>query len=535
MAFKAKLISAEQAASMIGDGMTVCPVGMTLVSVPETIFKAMEKRFLETGSPRDLTYVHSCGQCDRIHGNTHLAHEGMVKRIIGSHWGLSPAWMELISSNKVEAYCIPQGQMTHLYRAIACGQPGEITHIGIGTFVDPREEGGKMNERTKALPDISEVIEIGGKEYMFYKSFPIDVVLIRGTCCDEMGNLTTDEEAMKLELMPAVLAAKRSGGIVIAQVKYVVQTGTLHPKQVVVPGVFIDAVVRCENPEEEHRQTSSWYFDPAYCGDIREPSSAVTSLPHSVRKVVGRRGVMEMYPGCVINLGTGIPNDVVGAIVAEEGLSQDVMVTVESGIYGGTQAGGVDFGIGKNLYAMIEHDKQFDYYNGAGVDITYMGAGEMDKEGNVNATKMGPRCTGAGGFIDITTNAKHVVFLATFTASGLEVDVSGGKLCIVKEGRIKKFVNRVAQISYNGRIARKKGQRMHYITERAVFELTQEGPMLTEIAPGIDLQKDILDQMEFTPLISDHLREMPSSLFREEPVGLREIVLSKNLGQEAVL
>ena len=423
--------------------------------------------------------------------------------------------------------------MTHLYRAMACGQPGEISHIGVGTFIDPRVEGGKMNERTKALPDISEIIEIGGREYMLYRSFPIDVVIIRGTSCDEMGNLTTDEEAMKLELMPAVLAAKRNGGTVIAQVKHVVQTGTLHPKSVVVPGIFVDAVVRCENPEEEHRQTSSWYFDPAYCGDIREPAGAATPLPHTVRKVVGRRGAMEMYPGCVINLGTGIPNDVVGSVIAEEGLGEDVMVTVESGIYGGTQAGNVDFGIGKNLYAMIEHDKQFDYYNGAGVDITYMGAGEMDREGNVNSTKMGPRCTGAGGFIDITTNAKHVVFLATFTASGLKVDFPDGRLRIMQEGGIKKFVNHVAQISYNGRIARQKGQKMHFITERAVFELMPEGPMLTEIAPGIDLERDILGQMEFTPLISPNIREIPVSIFRPERFGLRDIVLSKQKDEEA--
>lgn len=529
MAIKAQFITAAEAAEMIGDGMTVCPVGMTLVSAAESILKAIEQRFLETGHPCQLTYVHSCGQCDRARGNAHLAHEHLVSRIIGSHWGLSPQWMELISQEKVEAYCLPQGQVTHLYRAMAGGKPGEISHIGLGTFIDPRLGGGKMNERTQRLEDISEIVTIGGQEYMFYHAIPLDVVIIRGTTCDEMGNLTTDDEAMKLELLPAVLAAKRFGGKVIAQVRQVAQTGTLHPKQVVVPGVFIDAVVKCEDPEEEHRQTSSWYFHPGYCGDLREPLDALEPLPLSIRKVIGRRGALEMYPGCIINMGTGIPNDVMGAIIAEEGLNDDIMPTVESGIYGGVQAGGVDFGIGKNLYAMIEHDKQFDYYNGAGVDITYMGAGEMDAEGNVNATKMGPRCTGAGGFVDITTNAKHVVFLSTFTASGLSVSFEGGRVTIVQEGRIKKLVKKVAQISYNGRIAREKGQKMHFITERAVFTLTPEGPMLTELAEGVNLQRDILDQMDFVPLISPRLKKIPNWLYQDGICGIREYIMQKGV------
>lgn len=524
---KANFLSAEQAVAIIQDGMTVCPVGMTLVSAAESILKIIEKSFLESGHPRDLTYLHSCGQCDRKRGNAHLAHEGLVKRVIGSHWGLSPQWMDMISGEKVEAYCLPQGQVTHLYRAMACGQPGEISHIGLGTFVDPRIEGGKMNERTRALGDIVDVMEIDGKEYLFYKAIPIDVCIIRGTVCDEMGNLTTDDEAMKLELLPAVMAAKRYGGKVLAQVKHVVQTGTLHPKKITVPGVFIDGIVLSDNPEEDHMQTSSWYFDPSYCGDIRVPLDTIEPLPNNIRKLIGRRGVLELYERCVINLGTGIPNDVVGSIIAEEGLSDDVVVTVESGIYGGVQKGGIDFGIGKNLLAMIEHDKQFDYYNGAGVDITFMGAGEMDAKGNVNATKMGPRCTGLGGFADITANAKHVVFLSTFTASGLNVDFSEGKLRIQSEGTIKKLVKEVAQISYNGELARKRKQKMHFVTERAVFELREEGPVLVEIAEGIDLQRDVLDQMEFTPLISPNLARIPAFLLQDGVCGIRDYILNK--------
>ena len=527
MAFQANIVTAQTAARLIQDGSTLCTVGMTLISASESVLKAIEQEFQTTGHPANLTFVHSAGQCDRTRGNQHLAHPGLVKRIIGSHWGLAPRWMDLISNDQVEAYCLPQGQMTHLYRAMAGGKSGEMSKIGLGTFVDPRVEGGKMNDRTRQLPDISTVVEVAGEEYLFYHEIPLDTVIIRGTYCDEMGNLTTDDEAMKLEILPAVMAAKRYGGKVIAQVRQVVSTGTLHPKKVVVPGVFIDAIVVCEDPQQDHRQTSSWYFDPSFSGDVRVPASSITPLEHSIRKVIGRRAVMEMYPGCVINLGTGIPNDVVGAIVAEEAVGDEIMITVESGIYGGVQAGGIDFGIGKNLLAMIEHDRQMDYYNGAGVDITYMGAGEIEFACHVNATKMGPRCTGAGGFIDITQNAKHVVFCSTFTTGGLEVAFEDGQLKIVQEGKIRKLVNQVAQISYNGELARKKNQKMHFVTERAVFELTQEGLMLTEIAPGVDLDKDILGQMDFKPLISDNLKLMPEAIFRQPAFGLGDILKGK--------
>lgn len=525
---KNNFITAEQAAELFQDNRTVCTVGMTLVSASESILKALEKRFLETGHPANMTLLHSCGQSDRKDGIQHFAHEGFVTRIIGSHWGLQPRWMDMIAGDKVEAYCLPQGQIAQLYRSMACGLPGKMSRVGLGTFVDPRLEGGKMNARTKALPDIVDVIQVKGEEYMFYNAIPIDYCIIRGTVCDEMGNLTTDEEAMKLEVLPAVLAAKRFGGKVIAQVREVAQTGTINPKNVVVPGVFIDAVVVCDNPREDHRQTSSWYFDPSYSGQLRVPQASIEPPPFNERKFIARRAAMEVDRGCVINLGTGIPNDMVGKVCNEEGIAADIMITVESGIYGGVQAGGVDFGIGQNLLAMITHHEQMDYYNGAGVDVTFMGAGELDQDGNVNATRMGPRCTGAGGFIDITQNAKKVVFCATFTASGAEYDFSDGKLRIVREGKIRKMVRKVAQVSFNGEIARAKGQQVVFVTERCVFRLEKEGVVLTEIAPGVDLHRDILEQMEFKPIISDELKTMDAALFRQEgPFGLKERLLGK--------
>ena len=524
---KANFISAAESVSMLQDGKTICTIGMTLISASEAILKEIEKSFLETGHPKNLTLVHSCGQSDRKDGIQHFAHVGLVTRIIGSHWGLQPRWMEMISKNQVEAYCLPQGQIAQLYRSMACGLPGKMSKVGLGTFVDPRVEGGKMNDRTKALGDIVDILEYKGQEYMFYNEIPLDVCIIRGTVCDEMGNLTTDEEAMKLEVLAAVMATKRYGGKVIAQVKSVAQTGTLNPKSVTVPGVFIDAIVVCENPLVDHRQTSSWYFDPSYSGQLRVPSGTTPPLPSSERKFIGRRACMEIYNGAVVNLGTGIPNDCVGKICNEEGISDDIMITVESGIYGGVQAGGIDFGIGQNLYAMIGHHEQMDYYNGAGVDITFMGLGELDKEGNVNSTKMGPRCTGAGGFIDITQNAKKVVFCGTFTASGADYRFADGKLTILNEGKIRKMVSEVAQISFNGKLSRAKGQDVVIVTERAIFKLVPEGVMLIEIAPGIDLEKDVLALMDFEPIISKDLKVIDADLYKEGTFGLKNKMCSK--------
>jgi propionate CoA-transferase len=525
---KAKFISAREAAEMFEDGKTVCPIAMTLVSASESILKELEKRFLETGHPNNLTLLHSCGQSDRQRGIQHFAHEGFVKRIIGSHWGLQPRWMDMIANNQVEAFCMPQGQIAQLYRSMACGLPGKMSRVGLGTFIDPRLEGGKMNDRTRNLPDLVDVMTWKGEEYLFYNAIPIDYCLIRGTSVDDMGNLTTDEEAMKLEVIAGVLAARRFGGKVIAQAKYRAQTGTLNPKSVTVPGVFIDAVVICDNPQEDHRQTSSWFFDPSYSGQLRVPLTEIESPPFNVRKYIARRACMEIYPGAIINLGTGIPNDMVGKVCNEEGISDDIMITVESGMYGGVQAGGIDFGIAQNLYAMIPHHEQMDYYNGAGVDITFMGAGELDEEGNVNATKMGKRCTGAGGFIDITQNAKKVVFCAAFTASGPEYSFSPQGIKIEKEGSVRKMVKKAAQISFNGLIARKKGQKVVYVTERAVFELKSEGVVLTEIAPGIDLQKDVLDLMDFKPIISKDLKIGSTDLFKDGPFGLRDTIFARN-------
>jgi propionate CoA-transferase len=521
-----QFLSGSEAAERIQDGQTLLTVGMTLIGVSESVLTPLEQRFQDTGHPRNLTLFHAAGQSDRDRGIQHLAHIGMTKRIIGSHWGLAPKWMELISGNQVEAYCIPQGQVTHLLRDMGSGLKGHISKVGLGTFIDPRIEGGKMNSRTRELPDLIEFIEFQGEEYLFYHQIPIDVCLIRGTTADENGNITFEDEAMKLEVLPAVLATKRFGGKVIVQVKRVASKGTLHPKKVVIPGIFVDMVVVSDNPEVDHRQTSSFYFDPAYSGDIRVPLNGMEFTPLTARKIVGRRAAMELKPYSIINLGTGIPNDEIGGVIMEEEVSDDVFVTVESGVYGGVPIGGVDFGIAKNMEALIEHTSQFDFYIGTGVDYTFMGVGQMDRYGNVNATKFAGRSTGAGGFIDITQFAKNVVFCTTFTVRGLTIEVSDGRLQITKEGSEKKFVNKVEQISFNGKLAMEKGQNVVVVTERAVFQLTKDGWELVEIAPGVDLERDILKQMEFEPSIS-HLAVTNPSVYYKQPFGLKNLLKEK--------
>lgn len=526
-----KFVTAQEAVEMIKDGSTVCTIGMTLISASETILKEIERRFLDEGHPRDLTLFHTCGQAamKQPFGIQHFAHEGLLKRIIGGHWGQSNHIMDLIAQNKIEAFNLPQGQMANMFHSMALREPGKLSKVGLGTYIDPRLEGGKMNQRTKECGyDTVDIVEVCGEEYIRYKEVPIDTLIIRGTTADENGNITTEEEGMMLEVLPAVFATKRFGGKVIAQVKRVVKAGTVNPKAVTVPCAFVDAVVVCPNPIEEHRQTYSWYYDPSYSGQGFAPESASTPAESGIRKFIARRALMELIPDQAINIGTGIPNDVVGPIIAEEGVQDKVLITVESGMYGGVPAQTIDFGISMNAMAIINHDRQFEFYNGTGIDYTFMGAGEMDAEGNINSTRMGDKAPGAGGFIDITATAKNVIFCSTFTGVGLktEFDVENG-LRITNEGKIKKLVKEVQQISYCGKRALANGQKMLYVTERAVFEMTPEGPMLVEIAKGVDLQKDILDQMEFKPLIAENLREIPTSIYCEGPYGLKEILEKK--------
>ncbi|MDW7739310.1 MAG: CoA-transferase [Bacillota bacterium] len=523
MIILSKVKTADEAVSFIKDNATLGISLMGLAGWPEEVAQALERRFLETGAPRDLTVVSSSGAGDsRDRGVTRLGYEGLVKKWIAGHMGQAPRMRKLVEENKIEAYNLPQGVIVQLWREIAAKRPGLITKVGLGTFVDPRVEGGKMNSIT--VEDIVKVIEIENEEYLFYKTFQVDVALIRGTVADENGNLTMDKEGIFLETLPLAQATKNCGGIVIAQAEYIAQPNTIHPKRVKVPGILIDHVVQCKDTYN-HFQTEGVYFNPSFAGDIRVPLSALPPLTLNERKVIARRAAMELSPDAIVNLGIGISADV-AAVAAEERAADLMHLTTESGTIGGVPASPPDFGHAYNAEAIIEHHVQFDYYDGGGIDLTFLGMAQADKDGNINVTRFSNRVIGSGGFINISQNAKKVVFCGSFTASGLEVSVANNRLNIINEGKIQKFVDKVDQITYSGGYARKIKQPALYVTERAVFSLEQEGLTLIEIAPGVDLEKDVLAQMGFKPRISPNLKTMPVNIFSDSWGELRKIIQS---------
>lgn len=507
----------EEAVSMIKDGSVVAVEGFVGVGHPEEITSGMEKIFLEKGAPRDLTLIYAAGQGDtKDRGLNHLAHEGLLKRIIGGHWALAPKLQKMALENKVEAYNLPQGVIAQLFRDIAAKKVGVITHVGLKTFIDPRVEGGKLNEVTK--DDIVKVVNIEGKERLFYPSIPIDVAILRATYADEKGNLSMEKEAATLEAVSMAQAAKNSGGIVIAQVESIVKAGSLDPKLVKIPAFYVDAVVVAK--PENHTQTFGEVYNPSYTGDVKVPVDAVKPMAMNERKIISRRAAMELTPDVAVNLGIGLPEGIAN-VANEEGIGDMMTLTVEAGPVGGVPAGGQSFGASTNVDCILDEPYQFDFYDGGGLDIAFLGLAQCDKAGNVNVSKFGPKIAGCGGFINITQNSKKVVYCGTFTAGGLKVEVKDSKLVIKQEGRTKKFIPQVEQITFSGDYAKESGQQVMYITERAVFELRAEGLVLTEIAPGMDLEKDVLALMDFKPIVAKDLKTMDARIFREEVMGLK--------------
>lgn len=507
MTTRAKFMSADQAVSLIPDGATVGLIGGGGgLCEASLLHERCEARFLETGHPSNLTVVHSLGIGDREQtGMSRFAHEGMVKRVIGGHWVWSPQMQKLAAENRIEAYVLPGGVAMQLMREIASGRPGLFTHVGLGTFCDPRLEGGRMNEA--ATEPLVELAEIGGQEYLRYLPFPVHVCLLKGSAADEDGNISLDEEPANVDTAAMAMAVRNSGGVVIVQVRQRVPAGSLGARQVRIPSAMVDAIV----VDPDQRQGYEIVNDPSISGQQLRPEPLPPMPGFSLRQIIARRARRELRPGVVVNYGFGIPDEV-ATLVAAEGRQGQYYQTIEHGTYGGTLLTGNLFGYARNPTCMIDGPSQFDFYSGGGLDIAFLGFGEFDGHGDVNASKLGGLPVGPGGFIDIAQNARKVVFCGTFDARGSQIGAGEGRLRIDQHGTVRKLVDRVAQVTFSGQQATKRGQEVIYVTERAVFALRPDGLHLTEIAPGVDLRSDILDRIGFTPIIGA-LTEMDSALF----------------------
>ena len=513
-----KIMSAREAIeSYIHDGMSLGFSGFLGSAHAEEVTKQIGESFLETGHPRNLTILYAAGQGDGAQlGLNHLGEEGLLRRVIGGHWGLVPRLQKLALENKLAAYNLPQGVISHLFREIAAGRPGVLTHVGLKTFVDPRLEGGKLNDAARESGDLVELLQIGGEEKLLYKAVPVDIAVIRATYADTAGNCTMEHEGVTTEALSIAQAAKNSGGKVLVQVKKVVEYGTLDPRLVKIPGIYVDAVVVAS--DENHKQTYGTYYNPAYSGECRVPVDSLAPMALDERKIIARRAAMELVPNAVVNLGIGMPEGV-ASVAAEEGL-QGMVLTTESGTIGGIPAGGKDFGVTTNADCILDEPYQFDFYDGGGLDVAFLGLAQMDRAGNINVSKFGPKIAGCGGFINITQNARKVVYCGTFKAGSLKLGVSNGELQILSEGKVKKLIDQVEQVTFSGEYSKANGQQVLYITERAVFKLTDQGVELTEIAPGVDLEKDVLAQMDFVPVMKD-VKLMDQRIFQNQLMGLQ--------------
>lgn len=525
-----KVTSPADAAALIKDGDTITTSGFVGTGVPDELLAAIEARFLEKQEPRDLTLFFAAGQGDgKTRGLNRLGHEGLLKQVIGGHWGLIPKVAALAVEGKIKGWNLPQGVISQLYRDIAAGKPGTLSRVGLETFVDPRNGGGAINEIS--LEPQVELMQIRGEDMLFYLARKISVALLRGTTGDEAGNVTMEREALILDNLAQAMAVKNSGGLVIVQVERIAASGTLPARDVHIPGILVDAVVvaRAEN----HPQTYGTPFSHAFTNRIKSPSGEIPTMALDARKIIARRAAFELPVNGVVNLGIGMPEGV-SSVAAEEGMIEHLTLTAEPGVVGGQPASGLDFGAAINTDAIIPQNNQFDFYDGGGLDMACLGMAQVDQVGNVNVSRFGPRLAGAGGFINISQNARALVFTGTFTTGGLKIETTDDGLRIVQEGNSKKFLKAVDQITFSGARAGRLGQSVLYVTERCVFELTQAGLELTEVAPGIELERDILSQMESRPII-EKLSEMDPRIFAEGEMGLRTDLLHLDLPDRIAL
>lgn len=519
----AKIVSAQEAVSVLKDGMTLGIGGFGAYGASDELLEALAGRYMETGHPAGLTVVAGISggnnKPDDI-GFNRLKVPGLLDTIIAGHFGNAPCIAGMVGADEVAGYAIPLGVVMHLYRAIAGKKPGVLTHVGLGTFADPRVEGCKANGKARAQNrEVVSLVELEGKEYLFYPSFPIEACLIRGTYADEDGNISMAHEALTDAQLELAAAVHNSGGAVIVQVEAIVKRGTIPPKQVRIHNSAVDYVVKAQ-PRNHLQGYAAPIYRPELTGEIQVPTNALPAMKLDIRKVIARRAAMELRPGCLINLGIGMPSGVAN-VANEEGIADQMTLSLESGPVGGVPVDGLGFAAAVNAEAIYSICDTFDLYDGGFLDMTFLGAAEIDRQGNVNVSKFGTRCTGPGGFVNISQNARRVFYVGAFTSGKLTAEISNGELHILQEGTGIKFVDKVQQITFSASYAAQSGQEVMYITERAVFRLTPEGPMLVELAPGIDLERDIYPYMAFRPVISPDLKQMDRRIFREEPMGLR--------------
>jgi propionate CoA-transferase len=515
-----KVVTAHEAVQIIRDGDTIAMDGFIGMCAPEEILVELENIFLETGSPKNLSIIIPSTSGDgKDKGLNRLAHTGLLKRVTAGHFGMIPKVGKLAVDGTIEAYNFPQGVLAGMYVDIASGRPRTISKVGLGSFVDPRIEGGKIGPATK--DDLVEVITFDGEEYLAYKHQPLNVAILRGTTADIDGNITMEKEALVLEVLYAAMAVKNQGGLVIVQVERIADRHTLNPRDVKIPGILVDCVV--VSKPENHFQTSTTFYNPAYSCEFRVPAASITPLILSDRKVIARRAAFELRPNMIVNLGIGMPEGV-ASVANEEGILDYITLTAEAGTIGGIPAGGLDFGAAVNADCLYGMNSQFDFYDGGGLHLACLGSAQVDETGNVNVSRFGPKLAGCGGFIDISQNTKKIIFTGLFTA-GAEIEVKNGKLKIIQEGKTKKFVKSVEQITFSSLTALRNKNDVLFITERCVFSLTGEGLELIEVAPGIDIEKDILANMDFKPIIKNP-QLMDERIFNDALMDLNDELLS---------
>ncbi|MDR0847484.1 MAG: hypothetical protein LBN10_00335 [Propionibacteriaceae bacterium] len=515
-----RVLTSLDAVGLVRDGDTVGVQGIIATSVAEELIQALATRFRETGTPKGIKLFYESGIGDNAEGGMNaLAIEGLVGELFCGHLGTSPKMAALVTANAFPAFIVPQGVNAQLVRAAAGHKPGVVTSVGLGTFADPRIEGCYGNQAARdSGKKVVEVVNFDGEEYLRYLPRSFDVCFIRATSADEVGNLSIEKESIQFDQLEMAIATHNSGGIVIAQVERIVERASLKPKDVVIPGLLVDYVVVAD-PINQRQCIADDFYHPEWSGETRMPLSGIKSVPLNERKAMGRRAAFLLKEGYHVNLGIGVP-ETVADVAAEEGVSDKIAMSVEAGIFGGVPLGGLRITSAINPECIISHVATFDIYDGGGIDLAVLGSAEVDKVGNVNVSKFNGRAVGPGGFVNISASSKIVAFVGAFTAGGAEFEIAEGKLTIKNEGRHIKYKSQVEQITFSGEVAARAGKEVYYISERAVFRLTPDGLELIEVAPGVDMDKDVLGRMEFKPLISKDLKQMDPRIFTDAAMGL---------------